>query len=180
MMLVAGDNETGRSSMASHSQPLILLHPADGVAVARRMLKAGAETGIGGLCAREPIPRGHKIALKSLRPGEAVRKFGGTQFKVPPGGYFLKIDRFSGGRLPDDATGDHVVAEYFRDGVEPMFGFGALVDGGFGMGSNLPLFGRGETDFDGTGSVTITTSTGQQRVIPGRADFGTLSSGGLY
>ncbi|MBN2630627.1 MAG: PBP1A family penicillin-binding protein [Rhodobacteraceae bacterium] len=108
----------------------------------------------------------------------AIRKYGGARFKVPPGGYFINIDRFSGARLGDEATGDNVVAEYFREGEEPIFGLGAMVDGGFSMGSNLPLFAAGETD---TGSsATVTTATGARKSIPKKADFGTLSSGGLY
>ena len=111
---------------------------------------------------------------------KAVQRYGGTQFAVPPGGHFVKIDRFSGARLPDNATGDHVVAEYFRDGAEPMEGIvAAAISGGFAMGSNLPMFARGETESD-DGDRTVITSTGQQRVIPGRASFGSVSSGGLY
>ncbi|MFE3837005.1 penicillin-binding protein 1A [Pseudogemmobacter sonorensis] len=108
----------------------------------------------------------------------AIKKHGGTAFKVPPGGYFVKIDRFTGARLPDNATGDHVVAEYFREGEDPIFGMGALVDGGFEMGQNLPLYAYGETA--GARSESVTTSTGETVVIPGKADFGTVSSGGLY
>jgi len=108
---------------------------------------------------------------------EAVKKYGGTTFKVPPGGYFINIDRFTGARLPDGATGDNVVAEYFREGEDPIFGLDAMVDGGFAMGSNLPLFAYGETE---GGDATITTSSGKTKVIPKKADFGTLSSGGLY
>lgn len=106
----------------------------------------------------------------------AIQKYGGGPFRVPPGGYFIKIDRFSGSRLPDDASGENVVAEYFREGEDPIFGIGALVDGGFAMGQNLPLFAYGEGD----GASTVTTSTGERAVIPNRANFGTLSSGGLY
>ena len=107
----------------------------------------------------------------------AIPKYGGTDFLVPPGGYFIKIDRFTGARLSDDASGENVVAEYFREGEEPMFG--VLVDGGFGMGENLPLFAYGETGGD-EGGTTVTTATGATKVIPGKADFGTVSSGGLY
>ncbi|EEW25773.1 penicillin-binding protein 1A [Rhodobacter ferrooxidans] len=107
----------------------------------------------------------------------AVKKYGGGKFRVPPGGHFINIDRFSGGRLGDGASGENVVAEYFRDGEDPTFGF--MVDGGFGMGSNLPLFAYGETGSDEGGS-TVTTATGETKVIPDKADFGTLSSGGLY
>ncbi len=107
----------------------------------------------------------------------AIQKYGGTDFLVPPGGYFIKIDRFTGARLSDDASGENVVAEYFREGEDPMFGI--LVDGGFGMGENLPLFAYGETGGD-EGGTTVTTATGATKVIPGKADFGTVSSGGLY
>ena len=76
----------------------------------------------------------------------------------------------------DDASGENVVAEYFRLGEEPLFGI--AYDGGFAMGSNLPLFAPGETD---TGEASVTTSTGQVKTIPkNKATFGTLSSGGLY
>ncbi|WP_151718751.1 penicillin-binding protein 1A [Gemmobacter serpentinus] len=107
----------------------------------------------------------------------AVKKYGGGKFAVPPGGHFVKIDRFSGARLPDTAQGDNVVSEYFRDGDEGGGG-GFFVDGGFAMGENLPLFAVGETD---GGAAQVTTASGQTRVIPKKkADFGTLSSGGLY
>jgi penicillin-binding protein 1A len=106
---------------------------------------------------------------------EAVEKYGGTRFAVPPGGYFVKIDRFSGARLPDDATGDYVISEYFRDGQDPLFGL--MLDGGFAMGSNLPLYTR---EGGSTAGTAVTTSTGRRAVIPQQSDFGTMSSGGLY
>jgi penicillin-binding protein 1A len=110
---------------------------------------------------------------------EVVKRRGGTKFKVPPGGYFRKIDRFTGAPLPDSATGSNVIDEYFRDGEDPLLALGTIVDGGFAMGSNLPLFAVGETD--GGGQVdTVTTSSGKQKSVPKKADFGTLSSGGLY
>lgn len=105
---------------------------------------------------------------------EAVKKYGGTAFAVPPGGHFVNIDRFSGARLPDGASGDNVIAEYFRDGTDTDFG--TILDGGFAMGANLPLFARGETET----TTTVTTSSGQVKQIPKKADFGTMSSGGLY
>ncbi|MBC7740422.1 MAG: PBP1A family penicillin-binding protein [Candidatus Saccharibacteria bacterium] len=109
---------------------------------------------------------------------KAVQRFGGTAFKVPPGGHFINIDRFTGAMLPDGAMGANVQAEYFRDGEEPVFGLGAMVDGGFGMGENLPLFAVGETDANAT--QAITTADGQVKTVPKKADFGALSSGGLY
>jgi penicillin-binding protein 1A len=112
----------------------------------------------------------------------AIKKFGGAEFKVPPGGYFRKIDRFSGQPLPDDASGDNVVAEYFREGEEALIGLGMVVDGGFAMGENLPLFAYGEGDGAGLTDqgTTVTNSEGETVLVPKKADFGTVSSGGLY
>ena len=109
---------------------------------------------------------------------KAIAKYGGGKFDVPPGGYFVKIDRFTGAILPENASGEHVVLEYFREGEEPAYGLGAILDGGFAMGSNLNLFTRGESDV--TAVTQVTTSTGKKAVIPKRANFGTLSAGGLY
>ena len=73
-----------------------------------------------------------------------------------------------------------MVSEYFREGEDALIGLGLVVDGGFAMGENLPLFAYGE----GEGSVdtgkTVTNSEGEQVVVPKKADFGTVSSGGLY
>ena len=103
----------------------------------------------------------------------ATEKYGGGRFAVPDGGHFIKIDRFTGARLPDEASGDYVVAEYFRDGAEPIFGL--TYDGGFAMGSNLPLF-----EEVASGGRQVTTSTGETAVVGPKATFGTISSGGLY
>jgi penicillin-binding protein 1A len=109
---------------------------------------------------------------------EAVERYGAGEFAVPPGGRFIRIDRHSGNRLADDATGENVVAEYFRLGEEPVFGVGGMVDGGFAMSADLPRFGRGESD-DGPAREVV-TSTGERATIAPRASFGSLSSGGLY
>ena len=103
---------------------------------------------------------------------QATKKFGGGEFAVPPGGRFIKIDRYTGARLSDDASGPNVVAEYFRDGEEPVFGI--TFDGGFAMGANLPLFKEVEQ------ATTVTTSSGGSVTLGGKASFGSLSSGGLY
>ena len=105
---------------------------------------------------------------------KAVKKYGGGPFRIPPGGHFIKIDRFTGARLSDDASGENVVAEYFRDGEEPLFGIS--FDGGFAMGANLPLFDEARQN----GGTEVTTSTGRRAVVGPKANFGTLSSGGLY
>jgi penicillin-binding protein 1A len=110
----------------------------------------------------------------------AIKKYGGGEFRVPPGGYFRKIDRFSGMPLSDDATGDNVVSEYFREGEDALIGLGLVVDGGFAMGENLPLFAYGEGESGADQGTTVTNSEGETVVVPKKADFGTVSSGGLY
>ncbi|HFQ15756.1 MAG TPA: PBP1A family penicillin-binding protein, partial [Rhodobacteraceae bacterium] len=107
----------------------------------------------------------------------AVAKYGSGPFKVPEGGRFIKIDRYTGARLPDDASGPNVIAEYFRDGEEPVFG--VMFDGGFGLGTDLPLF-LPETGGLSDVGTEVTTSDGQVVVLDNNADFGSLSSGGLY
>ena len=131
-----------------------------------RSLGSGASGG--GMCA--------PVFQKFMK--EAVAKYGGAEFRVPPGGRWVKLDRFTGALLPDDASGPNVQVEYFREGVDGIIGLDMMVDGGFAMGSNLPLFAYGESD--GGGETTVTTATGETAVIPEKADFGTLSSGGLY
>jgi penicillin-binding protein 1A len=107
---------------------------------------------------------------------QAVQKFGGGRFRVPEGGYFLKVDRNTGARLPDSASGANVVAEFFREGVEPIFGLAAIIDGGFGLGSDLPVFAPGaaydELQRPDAGRGTVPAGGG--------AGFGTISTGGLY
>ncbi|GGL62746.1 penicillin-binding protein 1A [Wenxinia marina] len=103
----------------------------------------------------------------------AIDEFGGGPFEVPPECQFIKIDRFSGARLPDSASGPNVVAECFRAGEEPVFGI--TFDGGFSVAGDLPL-----VDEVRAASRNVTTSTGGTAVVGPRASFGTLSSGGLY
>ncbi|MBM2576894.1 penicillin-binding protein 1A [Jannaschia sp. Os4] len=112
---------------------------------------------------------------------EAIKTYGGGEFEVPPGGYFVNIDRFSGARLGPNASGPNVVREYFREGEEPIVGIGSVIDGGWAMAGDLPLFSRGETEDSPQGQAReVQTSTGRKVVVPGRATFGSLSSGGLY
>ncbi|SEK42292.1 penicillin-binding protein 1A [Pacificibacter marinus] len=107
---------------------------------------------------------------------KAVAKYGSGKFRVPPGGRFIKIDRFTGARLADDASGENVVAEYFRDGEEPVFGL--AFDGGFAMGSDLPLFTPDEQG--GSGTRDVQTGAGRVIKVPKKATINSLSSGGLY
>ncbi|MCL1627459.1 PBP1A family penicillin-binding protein [Roseibaca sp. V10] len=103
----------------------------------------------------------------------AVEKYGGGRFRVPDNGYFLKIDRVTGARLPDDASGANVVAEFFREGEEPIFGLAAIIDGGFAMGGDLPMFAPGE-------QYEALEREDAGRGTPPPASFGTVTTGGLY
>ena len=114
---------------------------------------------------------------------EAVAKYGGSEFDVPPGGYFVKIDRRSGARLADSASGRNVVAEYLREGDGLAIGVaGAVIDGGFAMGDDVALIESGDDIYSQTArsSREVTTSTGRKVRIAPKASFGSLSSGGLY
>ena len=109
---------------------------------------------------------------------QATAKYGGGDFQVPPGGYFVPIDRYTGGVLPEGSVGENVVLEYFRDGELPAYGVGNILDGGFAMGSNLNLYTRGDSSVNQVREVT--SSSGKKAVIPTRANLGTISAGGLY
>lgn len=104
---------------------------------------------------------------------KAVAKYGGGDFRVPAECEFIKIDRFSGARLGDSASGDNVVSECFREGEEPVFGI--QFDGGFAMSGSFDLFRP-----DGGAAREVTTSSGRKTVVGPKASFGSLSSGGLY
>lgn len=104
---------------------------------------------------------------------QAIKRRGGGAFFVPSDCQFIKIDRFTGARLPDDASGENVVSECFRPGEEPVFGI--TFDGGFGMAADLPLF-----DDVPRATREVSTSTGGTAKVGPKATFGTLSSGGLY
>ncbi len=60
---------------ASAASPLIRLHPADNVWVARAPIALGQDLPGLGLRARAQVPAGHKIAARAIAEGEAVRKY---------------------------------------------------------------------------------------------------------
>ena len=99
------------------------------------------------------------------------------QRPVPPGGHFIKIDRQTGQRLPDDASGDNVQAEYIRDGQELMVGgYGDTVDAGWKMGADVPLF----ESVRNSPQIERVKVRGQTRALPNNPSLGSMSSGGLY
>jgi len=56
--------------------PVLQLNPADPLVVATRELKPGEEVGLGPVKPVEKIGRGHKMATRAIKGGEAVRKLG--------------------------------------------------------------------------------------------------------
>jgi altronate hydrolase len=57
------------------ASPLLRLHPADNVLVAKSPLSLGQELSELGLRTRAQVPAGHKIAARRIAAGEAVRKY---------------------------------------------------------------------------------------------------------
>src|SRR5215472_12350246 len=55
--------------------PTVIIDPSDDVAVALRDLQPG-EAAAPGVRAVQPIPAGHKVALKAVAAGQPVRKYG--------------------------------------------------------------------------------------------------------
>ena len=66
-----------RSSVGGR-QTVIVITPADNVATALEPIAAGqtVTAGASTIVAAEPIPRGHKIALRVIRAGDVVTKYG--------------------------------------------------------------------------------------------------------
>lgn len=62
----------------SERADLLILHESDDVATALRDLPPGPARLRGGasLTLRGPVPLGHKVALRGMRPGHHVRKYG--------------------------------------------------------------------------------------------------------
>ena len=91
---------------------------------------------------------------------------------MPPGGHFINIDRFTGAQLPEGASGDNVQAEYFREGEEPVFGLGRAGRWRLWHGARTCRCSpAGESD--ATATMAVTTSDGQTKVVPKKANFGT-------
>jgi penicillin-binding protein 1A len=107
---------------------------------------------------------------------EAVKEFGGTEFAVPPRAGISSTSTASAAPSWADAKGPNVIAEYFRDGQDTLSGWvwsmaalAAPIRAPAACSPRRAMRGQ-----------AVTTSTGKKKVIPKKADFGTLSSGGLY
>ncbi len=108
---------------------------------------------------------------------KAMAGQGPVSWAVPPGGHFINIDRHTGQRLPDTASGSNVQAEYIRDGQDLMVGaYGDTIDAGWKMGADVPLF----DDVRNSPQIERVQVRGQTRALPSNPSLGSMSSGGLY
>lgn len=59
-------------------KPVLMISGRDNVATALQALAAGREIDVNGLAVivREPIPSGHKVAVRAIPAGEVVIKYG--------------------------------------------------------------------------------------------------------
>ena len=75
--------------MASDAGPVIRIHPADDVVIARRQLLGGTVLADEGVTVSGLVPPGHKIAVRALRPGAPVRRYnqiiGTAKAAIAPG-----------------------------------------------------------------------------------------------
>ena len=69
------ESGTSRGQHGFHAvHPVIQLHPADSVVIARAMLLPGTPVA-DGVTATKRIPPGHKAAVREIKEGEPVRKY---------------------------------------------------------------------------------------------------------
>ncbi len=56
-------------------EPVIRIHPADDVVIARRQLVGGTRLPGAGITVAGLVPAGHKIAVRAIAPGQPVRRY---------------------------------------------------------------------------------------------------------
>ncbi|MEM7522818.1 MAG: PBP1A family penicillin-binding protein [Pseudomonadota bacterium] len=136
----------------------------------------------GGMCA--PIfEEFMREAMKTRTPGE---------FVAPPDVVWAKVDRFTGERLPAEASGGSVIAEAFREGQAP-----GLYETASVIGDGLSFFGGGDLPYSlaadedgaydegagaesGGGSRVTVSNSAPARPKPSGSLDDDLESGGLY
>jgi len=104
--------------------PALVISPRDNVATALEPLAAGQTIVLGGqsITITEATPRGHKIALRPIRQGEEIYKYGSTigtaTCDIEPGSHVHTHNVVSGrGRAPQKNTEEHGQAD--SNGTSP-------------------------------------------------------------
>ena len=89
--------------------PVIVISAADNVATALEALAPGTVlSSVGSITVQEPIPRGHKIALRPIRAGGSVMKYGspiGVAMTDIPAGAHVHTHNVSSARGRGDLNG---------------------------------------------------------------------------
>lgn len=90
--------------------PVIVISVRDNVATALEALDAGAVVRMPGadIVIVEPIPRGHKVALRAIARGEPIVKYGspiGTATADVPPGAHVHVHNVASARGRGDLTG---------------------------------------------------------------------------
>ncbi|WP_329373511.1 altronate dehydratase family protein [Streptomyces sp. NBC_00669] len=105
---------TGTTTAGPGPAPAVLrLHPDDDVAVALRTLDPGLTLDALELTVADPVPHGHKIAVRDLPAGAAVRKYGqviGVTSRPVGRGEHVHAHNLRIGSLARDAAGADLVA----------------------------------------------------------------------
>ncbi|MEM8569613.1 MAG: penicillin-binding protein 1A [Pseudomonadota bacterium] len=108
---------------------------------------------------------------------ETMADQGPVKWPIPPGGYFINIDRSTGQRLADTASGANVQTEYIKDGqITVVGGYGQTVDGGWRMGADVPL----QEGVSRAAVERVQVQGGGTKILPSNPSLGSISSGGLY
>lgn len=147
----------------------------------------------------DPRPMGKRATGGSLCApafsnfmNRAVEIYGNSDFKIPEGGVFVDINRFTGEpvQLSGEEEEGTVIAEFFRLGTEPREGDLRVIDGGFPMASDLPVIKFEDWDEGIYQAVEVASETRNQDLnVPEtntpekqeeRGSFGSISAGGLY
>ena len=58
-----------------NGEPVIRIHPADNVVIARRQLLGGTRIDSEGVTVNGLVPPGHKLAVRDIAEGEPVRRY---------------------------------------------------------------------------------------------------------
>ncbi len=100
--------------------PVIVISAADNVATALEALSTGTVlSSVGSITVREPIPRGHKIALREIRAGSSVMKYGspiGVAMTDIPAGAHVHTHNVSSARGRGDLNGHNGNGRVAADG----------------------------------------------------------------
>jgi hypothetical protein len=70
-----GEEEVNTTVAAGAESAVIRIHPADDVVIARRQLLSGTRIDSEGITVSGLIPPGHKVAVRTIRQGAAVRRY---------------------------------------------------------------------------------------------------------